>query len=249
MSEMVSDPKNSKHAILLKNIVVWCQSDVRPESDTSDTISDTMSDIIELEHKKVAKLVRVSAQESRNLRSALSFAKYSSPGILARLLLEAFLFEDGDIHAEWFVRERACTKGSFTKLRDRLGADNWLHFRDDTKRYFPGVRLKPHLDAVKASKAVTFADLERKADRSELAALDARKADLASLDAKADRSELARVADDVQDLKAQIHQINMLMAELKRLQAPPPSAAAQLRSDEIVDEINGIMTKAGLKAN
>mgnify|MGYP000608828154 CR=1 FL=1 len=154
-----------------------------------------MSDIIELEHKKVAKLVRVSAQESRNLRSALSFAKYSSPGVLARLLLEAFLFEDGDIHADWFVRERACTKGSFTKLRDRLVGDSWLHFRDDTKRYFPGVRLKPHLEAVKASKAVTFSDIERKADRSELAELDARKADLASLDAKADRTELDKKAD------------------------------------------------------
>jgi len=197
----------------------------------------------------MAKKTRISAKEYKPLRDAFYNAKYLSSGVLARLLLEAFIFEDGDIHADWFVRERACKKGNFTKLRDRLVTDNWLHFRDDTKRYFPGVRLKPHLDAVKALKAVTFADLERKADRTELADLDARKADVASLDAKADRSELARVVDDVQDLKAQIHQINMLMAELKRLQAPPPSAAAQLRSDEIVDEINGIMTKAGLKAN
>ena len=73
----------------------------------------------------------------------------------------AFIFEDADINADWFVREKACHKGTFSKLRDRLVVDGWLHFREDTKRYFPGVRLKPHLDAVKAAKAVTFADLER----------------------------------------------------------------------------------------
>jgi len=197
----------------------------------------------------MARKTRVSSSETNALRVALFSAKYEKATVVARLLVEAFLYEDGDINADWFVREKACTKGNFTKLRDRLVKDGWLHFREDSKRYLPGVRLKPHLDHVKSAKAVTFSDLERKADRAELADLDARKADVSSLDAKADRTELARVADDVQDLKAQIHQINMLMAELKRLQAPPPSAAAQLRSDEIVDEINGIMTKAGLKAN
>jgi len=197
--------------------------------------------------KKMAKSTRISRAEYKNLAEALGNAKrngkvgeYKSPAVVARLLLESFLFEDGDIHAEWFVRERACSKGTFTKLRERLVADNWLHFRDDTKRYFPGVRLKPHLEIVKAAKAVTFSDLERKADKADIASLEARKVD---------RTEFAKVADDVQDLKAQIHQINALLSELRILQAPPPNAAAQIRSGEIVEELDGLMQKTGFKPN
>jgi hypothetical protein len=192
----------------------------------------------------MAKITKVSKTESKNLAAALSRAKkqkvveYSSPAVLARVLLEAFLFEDSDINADWFVREKACTKGGFTKLRDRLVKDRWLHFRDDTKRYFPGSRLKPHLDAVKKVKAVTFADLERKADKEELALLDARKVD---------RVEFAEVADDVQDLKAQMNEIREILAELKRLQAPPPSAQAQQRSAELTEKLEELMVKAKLQ--
>lgn len=188
----------------------------------------------------MAKKTKVSGKEARNLRSALCYAKYQSPGILARLLLEAFLYEDGDINADWFVRERACTKGNFSRLRERLVNDNWIHFRDDTKRYFPGLRLRSHIDAVKKIKAVTFADIEHKADKSEIAELHEKKAD---------KSALARVVDDVQDLKAQIRQIYELLAELKRLQAPPPSAEAQVRSGEIAEELQTLMLKTGFKVN
>jgi hypothetical protein len=197
----------------------------------------------------MAKKTRVSVKEYKNLRDALYNAEYKSSGVLARLLLEAFIFEDGDINADWFVREKVCLKGSFSKIRDRLVRDRWLHFRDDTKKYFAGVRLKPYIDAVKALKNVTFADLERKADREEVD----KKADkeaLVQLDAKkVDKTEFARMADDVQDIKAQIHQINELLAELKILQAPPPNAAAQLRSGEIAEELDALMKKTGFKPN
>lgn len=193
----------------------------------------------------MAKKTRVSRAEYRNLAEALGSAKragraseYSSPAVLARVLLEAFLFEDGDVNAEWFVREKACTKGGFTRLRDRLVKDSWLHFREDSKRYFPGIRLRPHLDAVKAAKAVTFADIERKADKDELAALDARKVD---------RAEFAKVADDVQDLKAQIREINEVIAEIKRLQAPPPSAQAQEETAKLTARLEELMSKAKLQ--
>lgn len=138
----------------------------------------------------MAKKTRVSSTEIRNLRVALHKGDYSSATIVARLLVEAFIFDDGDINAEWFVREKACTKGGFTKLRDQLVKDGWLHFREDTKRYFAGTRLRPHLETVKAAKSVTFADLERKADKSDLD-LKADKADIYDLnERKADRSEL-----------------------------------------------------------
>ena len=186
----------------------------------------------------MAKKTRISSDEIRNLRVALHKAKYASATVVARLLVEAFLYEDGDIKADWFVRERACTKGSFTKLRDRLVSDNWLHFREDTKRYFAGTRLYPHLDAMKSAKSVTFSDLERKADREELASLDARKVD---------RIEFTKVADDVQDLKAQMHEIHEIIAEIKRLQAPPPSVAAQEESARLAERLEKLMEKTKLQ--
>ena len=120
---------------------------------------------------------RISSQEARNLKAKLVYAKFKSPGILARLLLESFLFEDGDINSDWFVREKACAKGKFSKIRERLIEEKFIHFREDSRRYFAGIRLKPHLDALKLVKWATIADLELKADLSELRELDAKKAD------------------------------------------------------------------------
>jgi len=188
----------------------------------------------------MARKTRVSAQEYCKLKDAFCNAKYSAPGILARLLLEAFLFEDGDIKSDWFVREMACRKGSFTKLRDRLVADNWLHFRDDSKRYFPGVRLKPHLEAVKASKAVSFADLERKVDRSELAELDSRKADKSEIsdleNRKADR-------DEVQDLKARMNEIADAVQKLQAASAPPDSIEKAEIRKEVTNKLGQLAVK------
>ena len=197
--------------------------------------------------KKMAKSTRISRAEYKNLAEALGNAKrngkvaeYKSPAVVARLLLEGFLYEDGDINADWFVRERACTKGSFTKLRDRLVADNWLHFRDDTKRYFPGVRLKPHLEVVKAAKAVSFADLERKADRSELADLDARKADkseVAQLESrKADR-------DEVQDLKARMNEIAEAVQKLQAASLPPDTDEKKEIRKETMNRLGQLAVK------
>ncbi len=186
----------------------------------------------------MAKKTRISYLEAKNLGNALHHAKYNAPCILARLLLEAFIFEDGDITADWFVREKACTKGKFTKLRERLIEDQWLHFREDSRRYFPGSRLKASLDSLKAVKWASLADLERKADKDELAILDARKVD---------RIEFAKVADDVQDLKAQMHEIHEIIAEIKRLQAPPPSVEAQEESARLAERLEKLMAKAKLQ--
>ena len=172
----------------------------------------------------MAKTMRVSAQESRNLRSALSFAKYVSPGVVARLLLEAFIFEDGHINAEWFVREKACTKGRFTKLRERLVSDNWIYFREDTKRYFPGVRLKLHIASVKSAKSVTFADLEHKADRSEL-------------EKKADRSELEETKTRLEETNRAMAKIADAVRDLQEAMLPPDDKEKKLRREAAAREI------------
>lgn len=185
----------------------------------------------------MAKKTRVSAREYKPLRDAFYNAKYPSSGVLARLLLEAFLFEDGDINADWFVRERACSKGAFSKLRERLVHDGWLHFREDTKKYFPGVRLRHHLEAVREAKAVTFADLERKADKADLASLEERKADKADVarldEKKADRSEL-------QDLKARMNEIAEAVQKLQAASIPPDDEEKRKARKEATERLSSL---------
>ena len=178
----------------------------------------------------MAKKTRISSGESKNLRSALQAAKYSSPSILGRVLLEAFVFEDGNINSDWLVREKVCTKGAFTKLRDQLIKEQWIHFREDSKRYFPGLRLKPYLEVIKDSKAASLADIDaKKADRSELRDLDNKKAD------KADITELR---EDIRDIRAQLHQ---LFQKLDECNQPPPSEEKQEEARLISKQIRGLL--------
>jgi hypothetical protein len=53
------------------------------------------------------------AEALGNAKRTAKALEYSAPAVLARVLLEAFLYEDGDINAEWFMREKACAKGGF----------------------------------------------------------------------------------------------------------------------------------------
>ncbi len=175
----------------------------------------------------MAKTTRVSRVEYRNLAEALGNAKrthkvieYSAPAVVARLLLEAFLFEDGNINSEWFVREKACSFGKFTKLRDRLIADQWIHFREDSRRYFAGVRLQPHLDVLKVSKTATLAQLEafslQKADRNELRDLDLKKADRNELEHR-----LAETDSKLAETNKRIDAIAVAVRELQDAMIPP----------------------------
>jgi hypothetical protein len=187
----------------------------------------------------MAKKTRLSAIECKPIKDALCKAKYKSPGILARVLLEAFTFEDGNINSDWFVREKLCTKGSFTKLRDRIIKDQWIHFREDSKRYFPGIRLKPNLDLIRGSKAASLADIEamdaKKADRSDLRDLD---------DIKADKSELERTKADLEFTKLQMQENNRKMQQIaeaiKDLQeaiSPPDTPAKKKLREEKAQKI------------
>jgi len=170
----------------------------------------------------MAKKTRISKTESKNLANALCHAKrqhkveeYKTPAILARLLLEAFIYEDGNINSEWFVREKVCSAGKFTKLRSRLISDDWIYFREDSKRYFAGSRLKPHLDDLKGTIAVTQAQFDRlnelKADRSELLILDEKKVDRAELELR------------LAETNSRINAIAVAVRELQDTMLPPDS--------------------------
>jgi hypothetical protein len=174
----------------------------------------------------MAKRTRISAAEYNSLRVQLHKGKYRPSGVLARLLLEAFLFEDGAINSEWFVREKACSKGKFTTVRNRLVADSWLRYREDTNKYLPGVRLKPHLDGLKKVKWATLSDLDFKADRSDL-------------ELKADKSEVSELREDIRDIRAQLHQLFAMLDECNK---PPPNEEKQERARQISKEIQGLLS-------
>lgn len=106
-------------------------------------------------------------------------------------------------------------------------------FREDTRRYFPGVRLKPHLDGVKAAKSVTFADLERKADRSELE----QKADRSELRQKADRSELEETKVRLEETNRAMAKIADAVRDLQEAMLPPDDEEKKRRREMAAREI------------
>lgn len=178
----------------------------------------------------MAKIVRVTSNESDLLMRCLKRRDFPKPSVLARLMIETWAFEDGHVNAEWWVREGVCAKGEFTKLRTRLMNDSWIIFREDTKRYLPGIKLRPYLERFEQSRTATIADLNRFSFRID------------SLEEKkADKNDLKEVKDEVRDIKAQMNEIREILAELHRLQAPPPSLEAQQKSAELTIRLGSLL--------
>lgn len=178
----------------------------------------------------MAKITRVAAKEYDSLMKALRRTGVKKSATVARLLLETWAYEDGHINSEWWVREGGCTKGEFTKLRTNLIRDGWINFREDTKKYLVGSRLKTYIDRFEQNRTASIADLNKinlKIDLLE--------------EKKADKKELKEVKDEVQDIKAQMNEIREILAELHRLQAPPPSLEAQQKSAELTIRLSSLL--------
>lgn len=105
----------------------------------------------------MAKKTRISVQEYKALRNTLQFSGYLHASKLARVLLESFVFNETPT-AEWFVQEGIVTVGSFTKLRTRLIHDQFIHFREETKRYSPAARLLPYLQKIESNRSVSLGE-------------------------------------------------------------------------------------------
>lgn len=106
---------------------------------------------------RMAKKTRISVQEYKALRNTLQFSDYLHASKLARVLLESFIFNEPPT-AEWFVQEGIVTAGSFTKLRTRLVHDQFIHFREDTKRYSLAARLLPYLQKIESNRSVSLGE-------------------------------------------------------------------------------------------
>ena len=175
----------------------------------------------------MAKITRIKYANYKKLKDCLD-KKFDNAPRLARVLLEAFLFEDGQITSDWFVKEKLCLKGDFTAIRKRLIQSEWLVFREDTRRYLAGKRLQPYILELESRRFAPLSDfrvLENLVSQ------------------KADHAALAKVVDDVQDLRSQVAQIQKILLELRILQAPPPSAAAQRRSAELTEQLSHLLLK------
>jgi len=150
----------------------------------------------------MAKDTRLSKTECDSLRTMLARRGYNSTHVLSRLLLEAFLFDDGKFASESFILEGVCEPGRFSVLRKKLQTDGFIFFNEDTlrhSRYLPGKRIKPYLETLKLKKFATVDQLQE---------LDEKIA------SKADKSEL-------NELKARMNRIEEAVHELKEASEPP----------------------------
>lgn len=127
------------------------------------------------------------------------------------------------ISSDGWLREGITTKGQFTKLRTKLCTLEFLVFREENKRYFVGKRLRPFVAMLEKSRTASMLDIHNLQM------------------SKADKSELQKVATDVSLLTQRVSRIEIILSELKSLQAPPPSAAAQKRSAELTEQLSHLL--------
>jgi len=176
--------------------------------------------------KRLAKICPVIGKSYSALATLVLDTALKNSGYLPKESYYGSVFERPELtYKDWI--EQLKRAGVFMPYKDEdkaMEKSDWIRFR-------PGPISLPYIN-------------KEKAHQEEMASM----RDLHEAEARMSK-KVARVADDVQDLKAQIHQINLLLAELKRLQAPPPNAAAQLRSGEIAEELDVLMKKTGFKTN
>jgi hypothetical protein len=178
----------------------------------------------------MAKITRVARSEYKQLADVLRNGGYKKSSTLGRILIEAWAFEDGQINSDWWVREKVCAKGEFSKLRSRLIDENFFVFREDTKRYLPGARLKPYLQRFEETRNATLADLSKMGIRID---------DLQN--SKADRTEVRELREDIKDIRAQLQ---LLFAKLEACNAPPPDEKKQAEAREVTLQIKGLIEKS-----
>ncbi len=171
----------------------------------------------------MAKITRIAAKEYDSLMKALCRSKFQNSARLARVLLETWAFEDGQMNSEWWTREGVCAKGKCTILRSSLIKNEWIRYREDSNKYFPGRKLKPYLEKYEEQRTATLSDISRVNEK--ISNLD---------DKKADKIDLMAVQRDVKDIK---EQLKILFKKLETCNAPPPGAEKQEDARKITDEI------------
>jgi hypothetical protein len=161
------------------------------------------------------------------LQLLLSRSGIEKSGAVATLLLETFVEDGGRLPASKVVARGICEEGKFVSWREGMIRSGWLVWSQtqaDKGQYFVGKKLARYVNKAK-EETKEFVTRDEVLHKSQAAS----------------KAEVSELRDDVQDLKAQVHEIQTLLVELKRLQAPPPTAAAQMRSAEIVEKLDALM--------
>lgn len=176
----------------------------------------------------MAKTTKITAKEANALGLALRRSGFSRHIVLARLLIEAWVWENGQINSDWFVQEGACLKGKFSNLRNSLVKQGWIYFNESTYRYIPSKKLLPYIQKFEKLHSACIADLMSVRSDLEL-----------KIASKADQTEINALRDDIKDIRAQL---NLLFARLDACNAPPPDAAKQEEARVLTHQIRALLT-------
>lgn len=103
--------------------------------------------------------MRIGRELSRNLMKQLVRAKYKSPGTLARILLEGFVFDDGILSSETFYHYKITPPGTFTQFREKLKRDDFITYTEASvakMKYFPTRRIAEFVRIARDESSVTL---------------------------------------------------------------------------------------------
>lgn len=172
----------------------------------------------------MAKRTRLQKDSCTRLMDVLRKSKYSNPGILARVVLESIIFDDGRFSSDIFYSQNAGVKGSFTKVRDALVKDEFISVMEQTGKIIPKNRLKPYIEEAKKQTQASVGFVVEYVD-----------------------AKVRDVENDVKNLKSEMHEIRLLVTEIQRLQAPPPSAQAQEETAKLTIRLQELLAKAQMQ--
>lgn len=145
----------------------------------------------------MAKTTRLSKEHYKSLMLQLSRDDYAKPGILARLILEGFAFENGIFSADIFYNAQIIPEKTFKNFRLRLKKDGYWSFTESSasrKQYYPTKRIIQFIEQAKTNTYATIRYVE---------------------------SRVEPVVDDIKIIKAKMAEIEAAVAELKQALEPP----------------------------
>jgi hypothetical protein len=145
----------------------------------------------------MAKTTRLSKKHYKALMLQLGRDGYAKPGVLARLLLEGFVFENGVFSAERFYSEEVIPEKTFKAFRSKLQADGYWQYSESSasrKQYYPTKRLMSFINSARDN---TFASV------------------------KYVESRIEPVVEDMNVLKERMHKIEAAVSELQKALEPP----------------------------
>lgn len=164
----------------------------------------------------MARHTRITKRSYAKLMDVFRKAKYPSPGVLSRVILESLMFDDGILTSSTFYQQRAGKSGTFTSTRDALEKSGFLIVMKPSGRIIAGRRLASYLSHAKATTAATMEQLD---------------------------TRLRPVEDDIALLKERMNQIEETVCTLKIASEPPETPAKKKAATKAIALLHELTTK------